>query len=80
MLAKGSPVDGRADPLHQDIGRQALRIFKPLHQLIPVQIIAATLSLRLEHIVVWPSVCQLEHLLRLGVLQVVQAPQPCSTA
>ena len=74
-----APVDGRLDALHEDEGGQAARVAQPLGGRRAVQVVATALALRLEHIALRVRLRVRQHLLRGGVLQVVQAPQACSS-
>ena len=76
----GAPVDGWPNPLHEDVCSQAPRVSYSFLQCLPVQIVAAALPLRLQHKVLRPGIRLLEHLLRLWILLVVQAPQSCISA
>ncbi len=69
-----TPVDGRPDPLHEDVGSQAFGVCYALLQRLAIQVVAATLPLRLQHKVLWPGACLIEHLLRPWIPIVVQAP------
>jgi len=71
-------VDGRPDALHEDVGREADAARNLVRRLLSVQVVAAALALRLEHIRVRLCCRLFEDVRRHCVVKVVKSPQACA--
>ena len=72
-----SLVDGRPDALHQDVCGQALSLLQLLLQLLPIQVVAPALPLRLQHKGLWMLLSLSQDGLCFLLFQIVKAPQAC---
>lgn len=73
-------MNGRPDALHENVCGKALSLLQLLLQLLPIQVVAPTLALGLQHEGLWVLLGFSQDVLCLLLFQVVQAPQPCSAA